>query len=100
MPIYLPFLCVAVALSWSSFASAYQAQCALSRAEMARIAMGSTIFLGAIALLFTDGTPLTGAALFICGLAVALLADRWIASRWSLLAAATSFGSYVVGTMH
>jgi len=97
---YLPFLCIAIALSWPAFASAYRQPAALSRAELAAAAMGSSIFLGAIALLFVDGTPLIGVLLFVGTMTIALLADRFIASRWSLLAAATSFGSYLIGAAH
>lgn len=97
---YLPFLCIAIALSWPAFASAYRQHNALSHGELATAAIGSSIFLGAMAMLFADGSPLVGLALFACGMAAALLAKRFIASRWSLLAAATSFGSYLVGTAH
>ncbi|HWU62830.1 MAG TPA: hypothetical protein VN112_12485 [Ensifer sp.] len=100
MAAYLPFLCIAIAFSWPAFASVYGQQTTLSRSEMATAAIGSSIFLGAIAFLFVDGSPLVGLLLFACGMAIALLANRWLISRWSLLAAATSFGSYLVGTVH
>lgn len=53
-----------------------------------------------MALLFMNVAPLIGVLLFLCAIAIALLADQFLASRWSLLAAATSFGSYLVGTVH
>lgn len=97
---YLPFLCIAIALSWPAFASAYRQHDALSRGELATAAIGSSIFLGAMAMLFIDGSLLVGALLFADGMAIALLANRWLISRWSLLAAATSFGSYLIGAAH
>lgn len=97
---YLPFLCVAIALSWPAFASTYRQHDALSRTELTTMAIGSSIFLGSVALLFADGSSVVGLALFGCGMVAAVLANRLIASRWSLLAAATSFGSYLVGTVH
>jgi hypothetical protein len=96
----LPFLCIAIAFSWPAFASVYRQHDALSRAELATAAIGSSIFLGAMALLFVDGNPVVGLLLFAAGMAIALLANRWLMSRWSLLAAATSFGSYLVGAAH
>ena len=53
-----------------------------------------------MAMLFIDGSLLVGALLFAGGMAIALLANRWLMSRWSLLAAATSFGSYLIGAAH
>ncbi|MCD2172105.1 hypothetical protein [Rhizobium sp. C4] len=100
MAAYLPFLCLAIAFSWSAFASGYRMEAAVSRMELATIVLGSSIFLGAIAMLFVNGTALVAVALLACGIALALLGERFIASRWSLLAAATSFGSYLVGTVH
>lgn len=100
MATYLPFLCIAIAFSWPAFASAYRQQHALSRAELATAAIGSSIFLGALAMLFVDGSLLVGLPLFASGMTIALLAKRWLMSRWSLLAAATSFGSYLVGAAH
>ena len=100
LTVYLPFLCLAIAFSWSAFASGYQLQAAVSRVDLAGTVLGSSIFLGAIALLFVNGTLVTAVAFFLCGMAIALLGERFMASRWSLLAAATSFGSYLVGTVH
>ncbi len=97
---HLPFLCLAITCSWPAFASAYRQHAPASRAERATVTVGTSIFLGAMALLFMNVAPLVGVLLFLCAIAIALLADRFLVSRWSLLAAATSFGSYLVGTVH
>lgn len=100
MAIYLPFLCLAITCSWPTFASAYRQQPPVTRVERVTVAIGSSIFLGAMALLFMNEAPPVGVLLFLCAIGIALAANRFLVSRWSLLAAATSFGSYLVGTVH
>ncbi len=85
---YMPSLCFAIALSWPAFAAGYMSEAAVSRMELAVIVLGSSIFLGSVAMLFVSLPVLASVALAACSMALALLA------------AATSFGSYLVGAVH